>query len=333
LGWAIWPVWTLLSLLGVHALHHSGRVDGFGAHLLITVLAGAELVVTAFLIEERSELLFVMGYWLVGVAIHAMHRYGRPSLLNLHLALFIGVNSLLVLQSLYQGETWFTYPLAAWSVILAAHLAIHVQAGLSGARTWEPAMLAHLASENEATARTVRRKSFLFHLSLFAVGIGALAAIGALAYPGGGWIVWPASVWLVFAIAHLGVLAMPKQPLLGLDILGGLAASLWLLVLDANTAGGPWWFWPVAGWLALLAMHGGIMLLPRHPYLAVWLGFGLVVSLSLVVTDRATAGGSWWYWPVGAFVMASVVAIPLSIDLLGIVARQIASSDHSRDLA
>ena len=326
LSWAIWPVWALLSLLAVYALYATKRIDGFAAHFLLTILLGSELAVAAFLINDGSELLFALGYWLIGLLVHALYRFGRPSLLTLHVVLFIGVNSLIVIQNtLTDDKNWFIYPLAAWSVILAAHMIVHLQARHIGTRTWEPAMLAHLTSANGATGRKqtllrVRRKSFLFHLSLFTVGLCMFGVLGLLGPASGRWVVWPLSIWLVLIITHLGALAMPTRPLLGVNLFGTIAVTGWLVILDMATPGGPWWFWPIAGWLTVLVMQIGIVLIPRHPFLGMWLGGGLVVSLGLVAIDYTTRGGPWWFWPVSAWLMVSVIAIPFFIDLLGIVA-------------
>jgi hypothetical protein len=253
--WAIWPVWALASLLAVHALHAAGKIDDFGAHLLGTVFAGLELLAAAIVLpDERIDIAFAMGYWLVGLAAHAMYRFGNPTLLQVHAVVFGLAMSLMALRSVaFDDSPWFVFPLVAWGMLLVAHGVVSRWPRRTGAAVWEAAMLSSLAAnehpsvDNRRARRSIRLSGLTWHALFFGVGALVLIALNVLA-GGGWWLVWPVSVWLALFATHAGLLAFAGHPALGAYLFGGSAAAIWLFVLDMNTGGGTWWFWPVGVW-------------------------------------------------------------------------------------
>jgi hypothetical protein len=256
--WSPWPVWALMSLLAVHALHAADKVDDFGAHALLTLFIGLELVGAGIVADAaRGDLALAFGYGLVALFVRGLYRFGHPTLLQAHVAAFVGINALLALDARSEGSWWFVYPLAAWSVLLAAHAAISRPGRRDDAGTRERTMLSALAQNDRPTAegardrRRVRLAGFRPHLVAFSIGLVILAIIALLAPGGGWWLVWPVSVWLVLLAAHAGMLAIPGYPALGLSLLGGGAVISWLFGLDMQTGPATWWYWPAAAWVVL----------------------------------------------------------------------------------
>lgn len=255
-GWSIWVTWALMSLLAVHALHARGRIGDFGAHVLATILGGLELLAVA-VIEPSvlPDLTISMGYWLVGLLVHALYRFGQPTLLQAHLASFAAMNALFALSSSWEDDAlWFIYPLVAWSVLLAAHAILAFQARQGRSEAWEDTMLVAIEAgdppspEGRQAWKRLHRWSVAAHAGLFGAGIAIFGLLNLLSTDGGPWLVWPISVWLVLFCAHLGVIAVADAPGLGAHLLGGGAAAIWIFVLDMQTGGNTWWFWPVGVW-------------------------------------------------------------------------------------
>ncbi len=259
--WSLWVVWALSSVLAVHALWATNRVDDFGAHLLLVMFTGLELA--AVVIVQRDgdlfrDLTITMGYLLASVVVHAMYRFANPTLLQAHVALFALINGLLIADSLAEGGSrWFVYPLVAWSIILGAHAVLNRRLSATPEGAWEASMLRALeqgsdpSTEGAAARLRSRRRGFRAHCVVFGVGAVTLGVLNLLSMGAGWWIVWPLSIWLVLVAGHAGMVLLPRYPNLGLWVMGGAAASTWIYILDRTTGGGPWWFWPVAVWAVL----------------------------------------------------------------------------------
>ena len=255
--WAIWPVWALMSLLVVHALRATNRIDDFGAHLALAVLASAELLAVAAVSGASfGEMLIAIGYVAVTVVVHALYRFGNPTLLQAHLVAFVSISGLLVIDSLDEGSRWFVYPVVAWAAIVLAH-AVVARQPIPETGAWEREMLMALRSGNRSSSdqasarRRLRLAGLRWHLIVAGLLLAILAVID-LATPGDGWwIVWPLSIWLVIFAGHVGMVLFANHPALGLHLVGGGAAIAWLFVLDMRTGPPAWWFWPAIVWVVL----------------------------------------------------------------------------------
>jgi hypothetical protein len=102
-----------------------------------------------------------------------------------------------------------------------------------------------------------------------------------------------------------------------------LVAAIAVVVLNLLTDRDQFWaIWPIWGLLMLLGAHTGLAALPRHRLLGLWLGFGLVLILGLVVIDLGQPGTAWWFWPAGAWIALSALFIALDVDLLAHIPEQ-----------
>jgi hypothetical protein len=98
------------------------------------------------------------------------------------------------------------------------------------------------------------------------------------------------------------------------------AMSLILVTINLLADRGSFWaIWPIWAFSMLAGAVIGSHLLRGHFLLGLWLGGGLFLSSGLTVLD-ITNGGNWWFfWPVGAWIVLSMLFIGLSVDVLGSV--------------
>ncbi len=66
---------------------------------------------------------------------------------------------------------------------------------------------------------------------------------------GGSWVVWPIWALAILLSLHAGIVALPRQLVLGAWVLTGGTISTGLVLIDMQTGGRAWAFWPVAVWL------------------------------------------------------------------------------------
>lgn len=81
-----------------------------------------------------------------------------------------------------------------------------------------------------------------------------------------------------------------------------------------------WVVGPVWALAILLAIHTGIVALPRQPVLGAWVMAGGVISAGLVLIDLAMDGRAWAFWPVAVWLFVSVVLFGLGIDVAKVTA-------------
>jgi hypothetical protein len=374
--WSVWVIWPMASLVVTHALRSRRVIDDFGVHALLTLLGGLELLAVAIVTPASGgDLAMTAGYALVALLAHAMVRFGRARLLPVHLAVFVLVNTLLLIENVQEGGDWWVqYPIVGWSILLAMHI-------LVGRRSPEEtaipdhagAAIARFADRSALSPATRRLQSFLTHAALFGIATIGFLVMFLISRDDGPWMIWPLGVWLVALNAHAGVLLMPDRPLFAINLFGGATVALGLAAIDASTDGGPWAYWPIAGWLVVLAMHAGIGLahvrtwfrphavgtatavavllmlyatgvgsswvvwpiwalaillaihagivaLPRQPVLGAWVLTGGAISAGLVLIDMQTGGHAWAYWPIAVWVFTSIVIFGLTIDVFQVIA-------------
>lgn len=316
-SWAVWPVWAMASLLLVHALRSTGRIGDFGAHALLIVLGGVELLAVNLVAPGAApELIWVIGYALVTLLAHALLTFGTMRLLPVHIITFVFLNLMFFIDSMDEGgHPWFQYPLVATSILLTAHILVETRgpsllaggrfadlaAGVSDAPAVAPAAAPAAAMPSHRHVR-----GFLIHGGLFAIAVIELAAINLLSAERGFWMIWPLGVWLVILSAHAGSFVTPGHPLLGIHAFGGAATAVGLIAIDISTDGGPWAIWPIIAWLVVLAIHAGANSVSnrassggggRSLFRAHLAATGVAIAglLALVATG---VGGVWIVWPI-----------------------------------
>lgn len=216
-----------------------------------------------------------------------------------HAALFgIATIELLILFLISRDEgLWMIWPLGVWLVILIAHGGVVV------------------LPDRPALA-----------INLFG---GAAIALGLVAIDmstgGGSWAPWPIAGWLIVLAMHAGAGLAHLRTWFRLHLAGTATAIAVLVLLYAVGIGGAWVVWPIWALAILLAIHSGIVVLPRQPALGVWVLAGGVILAGLVLIDMEAGGRAWAYWPVAVWVFLSVVIFGL-----GIAVSQAIAADRDR---
>ncbi|HEV2065866.1 MAG TPA: hypothetical protein VGR08_03450 [Thermomicrobiales bacterium] len=178
---------------------------------------------------------------------------------------------ILFLMSRDEG-LWIIWPLGVWLVILIAHGGVVV------------------LPDRPALA-----------IDLFG---GAAIALGLVAVDistgGESWAPWPIAGWLIVLAMHAAAGLAHIRTWFRLHLAGTAAAIAVLVLLYAVGIGGAWVVWPIWALAILLAIHTGVVVLPRQPALGVWVLAGGVIVAGLVLIDMVAGGpGPTGRWPCG----------------------------------
>ena len=96
--------------------------------------------------------------------------------------------------------------------------------------------------------------------------------------------------------------------------------SLFLVVINLLTDRGTFWaIWPIWAFSMLAGAAIGAGLLRGHFFLGLWLGGGLFLLPGLIAINLSEGGYLWFFWPLGVWVLLSLVFIGLSVDILGTI--------------
>lgn len=261
--WSLWVIAGTAPLMIGHAALAFGLTDLFGAHLIATVLGGGVILAGSRLVSDGDQMLWGIAWLVAPLAGHAYLRTGQSTFYRAHVVTFVIVNALLLVSNLTtERETiWFYYPLIATGILLALHSLVRFRMLGFPDDVWEEGAIERITTQrrlasNDPTVRAQvrRRRGVLAHLFLFGAGALVLIVLNILSSDSTAWSVWPIGVWSVVLAGHLGyVLISPRS--LGTHLLGGVAAALGLIAIDATTRGGPWAYWPIAGWIVVLLVH------------------------------------------------------------------------------
>lgn len=123
------------------------------------------------------------------------------------------------------------------------------------------------------------------------------------------------------------------KPSLPQRILLSWAAAVVLLVLLDIITGDPFWsIWPAWATLMPVAALVGGLTAPKNWFLGAWVGFGLVGSLGLFCIDLFLVPDvTWFFWPVGIWMVVTAVFIGLRVDLIGMVPTSQPANEHDRE--
>jgi hypothetical protein len=96
--------------------------------------------------------------------------------------------------------------------------------------------------------------------------------------------------------------------------------SLVLVVINLLTDRGTFWaIWPIWAFSMIAGAAVGAGLLRGHFFLGLWLGGGLFLIPGLIGIN-ISEGGSWWFlWPLGAWILISLLLIGLGVDILSTI--------------
>ncbi len=99
-----------------------------------------------------------------------------------------------------------------------------------------------------------------------------------------------------------------------------IAVAIVLVLVNIITGHNTLWaIWPIWGLLGLLAAHAGLVAMPKHRLLGMWIGGGLTLIAGLILIDLAHDGTPWWFWPAGVWVVLTALFVGLGVDLLAMV--------------
>jgi 2TM domain len=108
------------------------------------VAAGAGLVLNILTSSAGPWLLWPLWGWGMLLAAHAGFILSRRSLFGAHLALFVTINAgLIAIDAIYNGWSWFYWPLGGTALVLAIHFAFSRDT-LRALREWESRRIASM---------------------------------------------------------------------------------------------------------------------------------------------------------------------------------------------
>jgi hypothetical protein len=330
-AWSIWPVITLGVFLLTHGLMSFGRITLFQAHVMATAFACLELLLIPLLVDGADgflEMVSLAGQLWILVLAHWLMRTCGWSLFRAQMLTFAGFMALLLLSNVIDdsGGWWVQYPFVVWGMFLVAHGIVHYRVARWSGSSREAMMLDQLGDRNSKRPQ----RTLGMHLYVFLFGAAAVAILNLMDDTETWWAIWPIGGWLILLVIHTGVVMLPNR-LLGAHLFAWIAGSAALVAIDAGTAGGPWWYWPIAAWGIVVAAHAGVLLFPTRPYLGMHVLGGIALSLFLVMTDLVTGPPTWWYFPIPVIVISMILHFGLTLDLNAVTGGSSSHREPQRD--
>ncbi|HYH12007.1 MAG TPA: 2TM domain-containing protein [Thermomicrobiales bacterium] len=316
--WAIWPIIGLGILLVAHALIAGRGVSLIQAHGVATILAAVALLMVgvATQFDGTVSVLFAAAELGVLLAAHWLMRYRSWNLLAAHTFVYAGVLTLMLVSNLIvdPDDLWVRYPFAFWTVLLIGHALIHFRVARWSGSDWEALMLEQLGTRGETDRQRRLIGTLGAHVYLFLIATVGFIILNMMSDAGNAWAAWPIGIWYVLLAFHAGYVMAPRR-IVGSLLVGWVATSVGLVVIDIVTGGNTWWYWPVMWSGVVVAAIAGWMWTRGRPLAGAHLLGGLALGFALVVTDLVTGEPAWWFYPVAVILVSFVAHFAWTMDL------------------